>query len=108
MFQFNSHALMFWIEIICLLVPGVMLMNDRKRQYRQSLPRRHDANHGRYAVPVRHVLGGLHAGENFSSLPTVPEMFVTIGIVAIEIMLYVALVTVFPILAGRPTTAEAH
>ena len=47
-------------------------------------------------------------GENFSYFPTVPEMFVTIGIVAIEIVLYVALVTVFPILAGRTTTAEAH
>lgn len=109
MFQFNSYSLMFWLEIICLLVPGVMLMNDQKRQ---------DLGYLFRAAMMLVVAGTLYRfdtylvafmpGENFSYFPTVPEMFVTIGIVAIEIVLYVALVTVFPILAGKPTAAEAH
>ncbi|MGB5549419.1 MAG: Ni/Fe-hydrogenase cytochrome b subunit, partial [Thermoanaerobaculia bacterium] len=109
MFQFNAQALMFWIEIICFLVPGVMLMNDQKRQ---------DLGYLFRAAMMLVVAGTLYRfdtylvafmpGENFSYFPTVPEMFVTIGIVAIEIVLYVALVTVFPILAGKPTAAEAH
>ncbi len=109
MFQFNVYSLMFWIEIICFTVPAVMLMNAKKRL---------DLGHLFRAAMMLVVAGTLYRfdtylvafmpGENFSYFPTVPEMFVTIGIVAIEIMLYVALVTVFPILAGRPTTAEAH
>jgi Ni/Fe-hydrogenase subunit HybB-like protein len=47
-------------------------------------------------------------GENFSYFPTLPELFITFGIVAIEILLYVVLVKRFPILAGKPTTAAAH
>ena len=109
MFQFNVFSLMFWIEILCFAAPAVMLMNAQKRQ---------DLGHLFRAAMMLVVAGTLYRfdtylvafmpGENFSYFPTVPEMFVTIGIVAIEIMLYVALVTVFPILAGKPTTAEAH
>ena len=109
MFQFNVYSLMFWIEIVCFAVPAVMLMSAQKRQ---------DLGHLFRAAMLLIVAGTLYRfdtylvafmpGENFSYFPTVPEMFVTIGIVAIEILLYVALVTVFPILAGKPTTAEAH
>ncbi len=109
MFQFNVYSLMFWIEIICFAVPAVMLMNAKKRQ---------DLGYLFRAAMMLVLAGTLYRfdtylvafmpGENFSYFPTVPEIFVTIGIVAIEIMLYVALVTIFPILAGRPTTAEAH
>jgi Ni/Fe-hydrogenase subunit HybB-like protein len=109
MFQFNVYSLMFWIEILCFAVPAVMLMNAQKRQ---------DLGYLFRAAMMLVVAGTLYRfdtylvafmpGENFSYFPTVPEMFVTIGIVAIEIVLYVALVTVFPILAGKPTTAEAH
>ena len=109
MFQFNVFSLMFWLEIICFAVPAVMLMNAQKRQNLGHL----------FRAAMMLVLAGtmyrfdtylvaFMPGENFSYFPTVPEMFVTIGIVAIEIVLYVALVTVFPILAGRSTTAEAH
>ena len=109
MFQFNVFSLMFWLEIICFAVPAVMLMNAQKRQNLGYL----------FRAAMMLVLAGtmyrfdtylvaFMPGENFSYFPTVPEMFVTIGIVAIEIVLYVALVTVFPILAGRSTTAEAH
>jgi Ni/Fe-hydrogenase subunit HybB-like protein len=109
MFQFNAQALMFWIEIICFAVPAVMLMSAQKRQNLGHL----------FRASMMLVLAGtlyrfdtylvaFMPGENFSYFPTVPELFVTIGIVAIEIVLYVALVTVFPILAGRATTAEAH
>jgi Ni/Fe-hydrogenase subunit HybB-like protein len=40
--------------------------------------------------------------------PTAPELFITLGIVALEIMIYVAIVKRFPILAGGRATAAAH
>jgi Ni/Fe-hydrogenase subunit HybB-like protein len=109
MFKFDLYALMFWIEIICLLVPAVMLMNNQKRQNLGYLFR---------AAMMLVLAGTLYRfdtylvafmpGENFSYFPTVPELFITFGIVAIEILLYVVLVKRFPILAGKPATTTAQ
>jgi Ni/Fe-hydrogenase subunit HybB-like protein len=44
-------------------------------------------------------------GPGWSYFPAVPEQLVTIGFVALEIAVYVALVKRFPVLAGRPQTA---
>ncbi|NHZ72911.1 MAG: Ni/Fe-hydrogenase cytochrome b subunit [Nitrospirae bacterium] len=109
MFKFDGYALMFWIEVVCFLVPAVMLMNNQKRQNLGYLFR---------AAMMLVLAGTLYRfdtylvafmpGENFSYFPTLPELFITFGIVAIEILLYVVLVKRFPILAGKPTTAAAH
>jgi Ni/Fe-hydrogenase subunit HybB-like protein len=53
-------------------------------------------------------LVGFMPGENFSYFPTVPELFITFGIVATEILIFVILVKRFPILAGIPATAQAQ
>ena len=46
-------------------------------------------------------------GENWTYFPTVPEILMTVGIVAIEIMAYIVIVKKFPILSGRPVAASA-
>jgi Ni/Fe-hydrogenase subunit HybB-like protein len=46
-------------------------------------------------------------GEHWSYFPAVPELLITFGIVALEILLYVAAVKTFPILAGEPEPARA-
>ena len=45
-------------------------------------------------------------GENWTYFPTVPEILVTVGIVAIEIMAYIVIVKKFPILSGKPVAAS--
>ncbi|MCG6925001.1 MAG: Ni/Fe-hydrogenase cytochrome b subunit [Acidobacteria bacterium] len=45
-------------------------------------------------------LVGFAPGDEWSYFPAVPELLITFGIVALEVVLYVAAVTVFPILAG--------
>jgi Ni/Fe-hydrogenase subunit HybB-like protein len=52
-------------------------------------------------------LVGFRPGSHWSYFPAVPELFITFGIVALEIVLYVAAVRTFPILAGRPAPARA-
>jgi Ni/Fe-hydrogenase subunit HybB-like protein len=52
-------------------------------------------------------LVGFLPGEQWSYFPAVPELLITFGIVALEIVLYVAAVTVFPILAGSREPARA-
>jgi Ni/Fe-hydrogenase subunit HybB-like protein len=50
-------------------------------------------------------LVGFQPGEQWSYFPAVPELLITLGIVALEIVLYVAAVKTFPILAGESARA---
>ena len=59
------------------------------------------------AYRVNVYLVAFSPGENWSYFPAVPELLITFGIVALEIFLYVAAVTVFPILAGTREPARA-
>jgi Ni/Fe-hydrogenase subunit HybB-like protein len=52
-------------------------------------------------------LVGFRPGSQWSYFPAVPELLITFGIVALEIVLYIAAVRTFPILAGRPEPARA-
>jgi Ni/Fe-hydrogenase subunit HybB-like protein len=51
-------------------------------------------------------LVGFRPGEHWSYFPAVPELLITFGIVALEVLLYVAAVKTFPILAGQPEPAS--
>ena len=48
------------------------------------------------------VLVAFDPGPGWSYFPAVPEMIITLGLVALEIMIYVVLVKTFPILQGIP------
>jgi Ni/Fe-hydrogenase subunit HybB-like protein len=52
-------------------------------------------------------LVGFLPGEQWSYFPAVPELLITFGIVALEIVLYVAAVKTFPILAGSREPVRA-
>jgi Ni/Fe-hydrogenase subunit HybB-like protein len=53
-------------------------------------------------------LVGFRPGDNWSYFPAVPELLITLGIIALEVALYVAAVKKFPILAGHPHAAAAR
>jgi Ni/Fe-hydrogenase subunit HybB-like protein len=46
-------------------------------------------------------------GPQWSYFPSVPEILITLGIIALEVALYVAAVKTFPILAGGPAAGAA-
>lgn len=46
-------------------------------------------------------------GSNWSYFPSVPEMLITFGIIALEVAIYVAAVKIFPILAGAEAPARS-
>ena len=109
MFNFDLYAFMFWLEIILLLVPALVYMDKSKRsdpvhQFRAAMWLIMSGALYRFNT----YLVGFMPGENFSYFPTVPEIFITFGIVATEILIFVILVKRFPILAGIPATAQAQ
>jgi Ni/Fe-hydrogenase subunit HybB-like protein len=47
-------------------------------------------------------------GEHFTYFPAFTEILITLGIIALEILIYIAAVRFFPILSGAPAHATTH
>jgi Ni/Fe-hydrogenase subunit HybB-like protein len=99
----------FLLEMALFLVPAVMLLSPRWCTNAGNL----------FRAGMLVVLAGslyrfttyliaFNPGPGWSYFPAVPEMLVTFGIVAFEIMVYIVLVKRFPILAGAPQGAAAR
>lgn len=106
---FASGWLSFWflLEMVLFLVPALILLNSRSRERVGNLFRA-----GMLVVIAGSLyrfttyLIAFNPGPGWSYFPAVPEMFVTFGIVALEIMVYIVLVKRFPVLAGARQGAE--
>jgi Ni/Fe-hydrogenase subunit HybB-like protein len=106
--RMDRYAVFFALEMALLLVPLGILA---------SRPRRYDPRHLFVAAMLLMLAGGLYRfdtfliaynpGPQWSYFPAVPELLFTIGLVALEIAIYVAVVKKFPILSGW-TSASAR
>ncbi len=99
-------SVFFWIETALSVAPLVMLASKTGRldpvvQFRAAF----FMLLGGTLYRFNSYLIGFDPGEGISYFPSVPEMFITFGIVALEIMLYIVIVKRFPILAGAPKKA---
>lgn len=107
LFAFDVFSMMALLELGLALAPGFMLLNRRRRR---------DLGHLFRAAVLMMLAGGLYRfdtylvafrpGDNWSYFPSVPEMLITLGLVAAEIMVYIAVIKFFPILTGAPERAE--
>lgn len=109
MVTLDLYGTMFWLEIGLLLIPVIMY-------YRRPTMRGNLGFMFRAAFTMV-VAGALYRfntylvafnpGDHWSYFPAVPEILITMGLIAAEIMAYVYIVKRFPILAGRPRAATA-
>jgi len=94
-------SVMFWLEIALFLVPAVMLAGSRGRARIGTM----------FRAGIMIALGGslyrfdsylvaFNPGPGWAYFPSVPETVITLGLVAMEIMIFVMLVKSFPILSG--------
>lgn len=98
----NKYAFFFWLEFLCFIAPVVILLTKTK-QYSLS-------NIFRQAILLA-VGGALYRfdayllafqpGPGWHYFPSVPEIVVTVGLVAAEIAIYIAVVKKFPIVAAE-------
>jgi Ni/Fe-hydrogenase subunit HybB-like protein len=100
-FQFDLYGIVFWIETVLWLLPLVLMLTTTEA----NLP-----NLFRSAMVLLFAgalyrfdtyLVAFNPGPGWHYFPSVPEMFISIGIIATELALYVAIVKRFPILAGE-------
>ena len=102
LFAGDGRAVMATLEIVAFLVPVVMLASPEQR---------HDLGNLVRAAMAMIFAGALFRfdtflvafmpGANWSYFPSVPEMAVTTGLVAFEVLAYVVIVKTFPILSGE-------
>jgi Ni/Fe-hydrogenase subunit HybB-like protein len=100
-------SLLFWVEIALFLVPAWMLMGAKQKSFQNLLN-----------ASILMMLGGAiyrfdtyivayNPGENWNYFPSIPELFITFGVIALEIALYIFIVKRYPILAGEPAARSA-
>ncbi len=106
-FSDGWHSFFFWLEIVLFLAPALMLLSRKLRTNPGTLFQ---------AAMMMMLAGGLYRfdtylvgfnpGTGWAYFPSVPELFITIGLIALEIMVYIVIVKKFPILSGaEPATA---
>lgn len=103
--RLDLYGTMFWIENVLWLMPLAMMILS---------PRPNLGSVFRGAMVVAFAgalyrfdtyLVAFNPGPGWHYFPSIPEMFISIGLIALELALYIALVKKFPILSG---TAPAN
>ncbi len=100
-FHANIQAFMFWVEMALFIGGAAMLFS----------PKFKDTAKGQFQASMAVVLAGAvyrmdtylvayNPGKNWAYFPAVPELLITVGVVALEIMAYLYIVKRYPILGG--------
>jgi Ni/Fe-hydrogenase subunit HybB-like protein len=107
LFGGSGRAAMAALEYVAFLAPVVMLASPSRRRDLGVLVR---------AAMVMMFAGALYRfdtylvafmpGANWSYFPSVPELVITVGLVSFEILAYIVIVKMFPILAAGPRPVE--
>jgi Ni/Fe-hydrogenase subunit HybB-like protein len=109
MFSEGVYSLMFWVEMALFIVPIFMLLSEKARYNIGNL----------FRAGVLIALAGsvyrfdaylvaFNPGPGWSYFPTIPEIMISVGLVAFEVLIYLWLVKKFPILSGtKPHAAKA-
>ena len=108
-FAFDRFALAFWIEIALTVLPLVLLAPAARRRDPGNLFR---------AAMLMMLSGAVYRFNTYlvayrpfddvHYFPSVTELMITLGLVSLEIVAYVTIVKLFPIISGAPQRAAAH
>jgi Ni/Fe-hydrogenase subunit HybB-like protein len=105
-FAASLEAVMFWLESACFIAPLLLIGRETDRRNPARL----------FLAGVLLMLGGAllrlngfligyETGDGFKYFPALPELLVTIGIFALEVLGYIVITRRFPVL---PREAAAH
>jgi Ni/Fe-hydrogenase subunit HybB-like protein len=105
MFQANIEALMFWVEMGLFIAPLIILAQPAARKSPTKLfIAAFCLMFAGFILRINSFLVGYETGAGWHYFPSVPEIMVSVGMIAIEILGYIVLVRYLPILPGLPGT----
>lgn len=98
-FAATTQALWFWVEMACFVVPAVLLASpaarrNASRQFVGAVL----LMLGGMVLRINGFLVGYMTGEGWSYFPSLPELLVTVGLIAFEVLAYIVIVRRFPVL----------
>ena len=106
MFELRIEALMFWIENALFIAPLVILANPMSRKNPSKLFIAASCLMlGGFILRINAYLVGYETGPGWHYFPSVTEIMVSIGMIALEVLGYIALVRYLPILPGNSKSA---
>jgi len=108
-FGANKYAFMFWVELLFFIAPVVILFTKTKHYslgniFRQAILLAVGGALYRFDA----YLLAFQPGPGWHYFPSVPEIVVTVGLVAAEIAVYIAVVKKFPIVALGESYVQTH
>jgi len=103
----DTQAVAFWIETALFVIPVVMLAGKPARRQPSKL----------FLGAVLLMVGGMvhrinaylvgyMTGDGWNYFPSFPELTVTIGLIAFEILAYIVIVRRFPVLPAEPAPSR--
>jgi Ni/Fe-hydrogenase subunit HybB-like protein len=109
MFELNIEAFMFWVENALFIAPLVILAKPQSRKQPAKLfIAASSLMAAGFILRINSYLVGYETGPGWHYFPSVSEMMVSIGLIALEILGYIVLVRYLPILSGNnESTATA-
>lgn len=109
LFAWDTRSALALAEFAFMLAPAVMLLSSARRRDLGFLVRAAMLlMFGGALYRFDTYLVAFNPGAYWSYFPSVPEMLVSVGLVAAEVMAYIAIVRIFPILAGAGGGVHAH
>jgi Ni/Fe-hydrogenase subunit HybB-like protein len=106
MFAPNIEALAFWVETALFIAPLVILAKPQARKNPSKLfIAACCLIMGGFMLRINSYLIGYETGPGWHYFPSVTEIMVSIGMIALEILGYIVLVRYLPILPGTTKSA---
>ena len=99
MFQANIEAFMFWVEMALFIAPLVLLAKPGARlQPARLFVAASCLLLAGFILRINSFLVGYETGAGWHYFPSVPEIMVSVGMIALEILGYIVFVRYLPIL----------
>ncbi len=102
-FALDPYALLFWIELALFAVPAVVLASRARATHAPTLFRAAGCLAiGGALYRFDTFLVAFQPGAHWAYFPSLGEITITAGLVAIELLAYTAIIHYFPIMTGTP------
>jgi Ni/Fe-hydrogenase subunit HybB-like protein len=107
MFDGNIEALMFWIEMGLFIAPLVILANPQSRMNPSRLFIAASCLMlAGFLLRINSFLVGYEVPHGWHYYPSVPEIMVSVGMIALEVLGYIVLVRYLPIMPVKAAVVQ--
>jgi len=98
--KLELYGTMVWIETVLWILPLAMLLATKYHNFGTLLRSAIVTAIAGMLYRFDTYLVGYNPGPGWHYFPSIPEMFISIGLISIELAAYIVLVKRFPILTG--------